>query len=426
MLKIPEITKINSFEIPSYKSLNLQNGVPVHFLYGAFPDVIKMDIVFLAGRVTEDKRAVSKATGILIKDGVPNKTSAQIAEELDYYGATLSSTSSMDTITLSLYCLKKYFGDIWSILMDILTKPEFPDSELMKYKSREIEKLKVELTKNDVVAYRSFTENIFGERHPYGYNTLADDYKALVKEDLVNHFQKYVNLSNCKIFLTGNVSDHIIDTIDTTLGEISISSSSKRDYPTPESTFGKYYFHNDRPYQSSIIIGRRLFSRSNSDYPAMFLLNTILGGYFGSRLIQNIRENKGYTYGIYSSIDMLMNDGYFSISTDVGNEYIEKTLVEIYKEIDSLKNKLVGNGELELVKNYIFGNMLSLTNGNLNSINLIRKIEVLDLDKDYFSVFLQDISNTNSRDLLDVANKYLNEEDFTQIIVGNSDAYNNN
>ncbi len=417
-MEAPVITKIEKFEVPDYSSIILDNGVPVHFLNSDSPDIIKMDIVFYSGRTNEDKRAVSKAVGALIKDGVPDKTSSQIAEELDYYGATLVSASGMDTTSVSLYCLRKYFDNIWALVVEILTNSQFLEEELQKYKSIGLEKLKIELTKNDVIAYRNFTEKIFGENHPYGYNTMPQDYNNLKREDLLDYYKKNIQIDNCKIFLTGNVTDEIIGTINSTIGSISGNTYDKKPYQEPIITTGNYTYQNNRPYQTAIRIGRRLFDRTNPDYPSFYLLNTILGGYFGSRLSQNIREDKGYTYGIYSGADMLMNDGYFSISTDVGNEHLENTLLEIYKEIDILKNNPVGVEELELVKNYIFGNMLSLVNGNMNSINLVRRIEMFGLGKNYFSDFLNEIGHTDSAKLIQIANKYLNVEDFTRITVG--------
>ena len=161
-----------------------------------------------------------------------------------------------------------------------------------------------------------------------------------------------------------------------------------------------------------------MFNRHHPDYPAMYLLNTVLGGYFGARLSNNIREDKGYTYGIYSAMDMLRRDGYFVISTDVGNEYLEKTIFEINKELDILRNQLIGEDELKLVKNYIKGYMLSMINGNINTLSLIKTIELSNLGRDYFTNFVDKISGTTSEDLIKIANKHLPSDEITEVLVG--------
>ncbi len=421
-IEIPAVHQVSIFKIPEYKTIILDNGIPVHILQAPEPDVVRMDVVFDAGRIHENGRAIAKTTSVLLREGTKKMTSARIAKSLDFFGASLTSDASMDTATVQVHCMGKYFEEVLTILDDILKNPSFPDDELSKFKIRILEKLEVELSKNEVLAYRHFTEKIFGAGHPYGYNTMPEDYKAIRTNQLVEHHKKNYTANKCKIFITGNIDENKIKLINKTLGYIDKTPvvDSKIEYKKPIESVGVSKYNTERIHQTAIRIGRKLFSRNHKDYAGMYLLNTILGGYFGSRLSSNIREDKGYTYGIYSTIDMMIKDGYFMISTDVGSQYLEDTLSEIYKEIDILKTEKIDEEELQLVKNYIKGNFLSLINGNLNSLNIIKTVELAGLDKSFYTDFVDEISNMNADHLMALANKYLNKEDFVEIQVGDT------
>ncbi len=419
-LETPIVHHIKTFELPRYTEVNLSNGIPVFVLQSPQPDVVRMDIVFEAGRFYEKGRAVAKTTSILLREGTSGMNSADIAKKLDYYGASLTTDASMDTAIVQIHCMGKYFADILKILDDVLKYPTFPEDELAKFKGRILEKLKVELSKNEVLAYRHFTEKLFGEDHPYGYNTMPKDYELIERKQLLQHYQSNFTADKCKIFITGNIDEHKMKLIDSTLGQINTVSDKKGiiEHKVNAPLVGITKYDSDRMHQTSIRIGRKLFNRTHQDYAGMYLLNTVFGGYFGSRLSANIREDKGYTYGIYSSIDMMLRDGYFMISTDVGSDYLAETIKEIYKEINILKTKKIDRKELQLVKNYIKGNFLSLINGNLNSLNIIKTVELAGLEKGFYTDFVDEITNTNADRILELANKYFNKKEFVEIQVG--------
>ena len=419
MIIKPEINKIKTVDFPAYHKISLSNGIEVSMLKVATPDIIKMDIVVNAGRYYEKDKAVAKATVNLINEGTVNMSSKEIAEKIDYYGATLNTGTNMDTSELQLFCLAKYFDDIIPLIHDILTQASFPTDEIEKYKKRNIEKLKIELSKNEVLSYRYFTEKLYGKNHPYGYNTEIRDYQRITKAQLVSHYEKFYGAENIKIFITGNIDNDKIKTLDKYLGSIKRKNNTITEIKkfNKANETGKYRYSGKGEYQTALKIGRTLFNRSHPDYPAIYLLNTVLGGYFGSRLNTNLRENKGYTYGIYSSLDMMRHDGYFMIATEVGKHHTQATINEIYKEMSALQNNLIPENELELVKNYIKGNFLSLINGQLNTIKLIKTIETANLKSEFLTDFIDKIDNITAIELKATAKKYLNAEDMTEVLV---------
>ncbi len=419
----PEIHEIEKFVLPSYERRSLDNGIPIYVLHSSEPDIFKLEIIFKAGRYYESEKAVAKITAGLLKEGSLNFSSAEIARRIDFLGASVVTGSGMDYAFIQAHFLGKYFSELIDIISEFTFHPVFDERELSKFKNRQIERLKVELSKNEVLAYRYLTEHIYGKDHPYGYSTDIQDYNFVTRQKVLDHYTKYYNSDQCTIFITGNLSDERYRVINDTLGLMKKSGFSISDsiYKSNIPQTGKFVYENDRMFQSSIRLGKKIFNRHHSDYPALYLLNTILGGYFGARLSSNIREDKGYTYGIYSALEMMEQDGYFLISTDVGNEYVEQTLIEIYKELKTLRDKKVSNKELKLVKNYIKGYMLSAINGNFNTLNLIKIIELAELRSDYFTKFIDKISSFTSADLIETANKYLIEDDMTVVLVGSNE-----
>ena len=415
----PEIKQIEKIDFPSYEKIALSNNIEVSMLKAPSPDIIKMDIVLDAGRYYEKAKAVAKTTANLINDGTRTMTSKQIAEKIDYYGATLNMGANMDTAEIHLYCLSKYFDRLLPLVRDILTLATFPEDELEKYKKRNIEKLNIELSKNEVLSYRYFTEKLFGFDHPYGYNTEVEDYQNIRREQLLSHYNEYYGAGNMKIFITGNLDDQKLRILDTYLGSLNKNASKTAfDIKYDKNTgTGQYVFEGKGEYQAAIKIGRPMFTREHPDYPAMYVLNTIVGGYFGSRLNANIRESKGFTYGIYSSLDMMRHDGYFMIATEVGRQYTQDTLAEIYKELEVLQNEPVSEDELQLVKNYIKGNFLSMINGHINTIRLIKTIETAGLGKDFFNTFIEKIDSITPARLLEAAKKYFAFDSLTGVLV---------
>lgn len=419
----PEIHEIEKFVLPSYERRSLDNGIPIYVLHSSEPDIFKLEIIFKAGRFYESEKAVAKITAGLLKEGSLNFSSAEIARRIDFLGASVVTGSGMDYAFIQAHFLGKYFNELIDIISEFTFHPVFDERELSKFKNRQTERLKVELSKNEVLAYRYLTEHIYGKDHPYGYSTDIQDYNFVTRQQVLDHYTKYYNSDQCTIFITGNLSDVRYKVINDTFGLMKKSGFSLSDniYKTNIPQTGKFVYENDRMFQSSIRVGKKIFNRHHPDYPALYLLNTILGGYFGARLSSNIREDKGYTYGIYSALEMMEQDGYFLISTDVGNEYVEQTLIEIYKELKALRDKKVSNKELKLVKNYIKGYMLSAINGNFNTLNLIKIIELAELRSDYFTKFIDKISSFTPADLIETANKYLIEDDMTVVLVGSNE-----
>ncbi len=415
----PPIKDIVSLTLPHPVLHHLDNGVVVYESKMGTQEILKLEIVFFAGRPFEDKKLISRPTSRLLKEGTLHRKSAEIAEIVDFYGGTLSMPYNLDTSNIVLYSLNKYFERLLPLIAEIITEPAFAEEELRIFKENSKQSLQVDLTKNDVVAYREITELIFGSDHPYGYNSFPESYANIHREDILRHFKKNYDLSNCIIFISGKTDNAVLDLLNKYLGQIKTNNTRRivnLDYALNPPKVVKYERSNT--VQTAIRIGRRMFNKTHKDFKGFYMLNTILGGYFGSRLMMNIREEKGYTYNIYSSLDSMLYDGYFNLATEVGNEFVEKTLAEIYIEFERLKTELVGDEELEMVRNYLMGTMMGMLDGPFNIAEVVKTMTIENLEYEDFNDLVNTITTISPEQLRDLARKYLNKEEMFQVTVG--------
>ena len=415
---MPNIRDVENLKVPPPEVWFMSNGIPVYEVDLGTQEIVKLELAFYAGRPFERKKLAARSTPSLLKEGTKNYSSAAIAEIMDFYGASLSTPFHMDTSNVLLYSLSKHFEKVLPILAEVISVPSFPQKELDNFIQRNQQRLQVELTKNDVLAYRKFTELIFGEEHPYGYNSFPETYAAITRDDVKAHFEENFTTGNCTIFLSGKISPQIRELVDKHLGRVILPGPKRTaHFQAPSSLPQNIRLENGDKSQRAIRIGCRSFNRQHEDYNAMYVLNTILGGYFGSRLMANIREEKGYTYSIYSSNESMLYDGYFNISSEVGNEFVEDTVKQIYLEMDKLKTELVEEEELSMVKNYLLGSFLTNLDGPFNIIEVVKTFILEGMPISTFEDMAHDIRNITPEHIMNMAKKYLNKENLWEIIV---------
>lgn len=415
----------NSFDlsIKNVSELDLSNGLKIIELNSGTQEIIKLELVLKAGRVNEKKVAAAKAAIRLLREGSSDYTASDLANKFDFYGASVRLSTGMEYSSVSLVCMTRFFNDIFPIWLNMLLSPIYDLSEVEKYIQIESQKLTNQLSKNDVTSYRVFTEKLFTSEHPYGYNTEPEDILNLKKQDIQKYYDEEINFERGFVFLSGHYPESIRQKIIKSFEAISKpSSQGEVKYFDPQQAIGLLNINTDNELQASIKIGKLLFNRKHEDYNAFSFMNTILGGYFGSRLMKNIREEKGYTYGIYSLVESWNHGGFFYISADVGKDLTEPTQVEIMKEINILKNELVDEEELSMVKNYLMGQSLNLIDGPFATSQLIKSLYTKNLDIEDFHNHIKSIKDMNAKKVQKMAEKYLNENSLLTVLVGGYNA----
>jgi len=419
----PPIHPVTSLDLPEPAVHKLDNGVLLYVLDFPGQEILKIEAVFRAGRSCEVKRLTSRTTARLLREGTSLKKSAEIAEFFDFYGASVSIPSNLDTANIILYTLSRYAPDVIPAFAEVIRDPVFPDEELATYQRTGIQELSVELEKVETVAYRKVTELIFGENHPYGYNSVENDYLALQRTDLQAFYANWYRPDNCFIVASGCVDDKVIAALNRHLGTDWNVSAIGMGMPVvshaeSEEKPSKIHISHPGSLQTAIKVGRRAFGRNHPDYDGLYVLNTVLGGYFGSRLMTSIREKKGFTYNIYSTLDAYVNDGCFYIATEVNTENTASAVRAILAEMKKLREKPVGNEELGMVRNYLLGMLLNGLDGPLNVSDIIRGLLAEELPLSVFSRLVNKINTITPAEIQQLACKYLNPDDFWIVTVG--------
>jgi zinc protease len=398
----------------------LDNGVPVYSIDAGAEEVMMLEFVFYAGNWYEEKNIVAATTNFLLKNGTKNKTAFAINEHFEFYGAYLNRNCYNETATLSLHTLSKHLPELLPVVAEILTESVFPEEELAIYKQNQKQRLEVNLKKCDFVANRLIDEYVFGFDHPYGKYTSTIDYNKLQKEELVQFYQQYYSKGKCILFVAGKVPSNIQEQLNKFFGSLPFNQSSitEKQFDFSRATEKKYKIINDENgVQGAIRLARPFPSRHHPDFQKVMLLNNIFGGFFGSRLMSNIREDKGYTYGIHSYIQNHIHDSAWMVSTEAGRDVCDATIAEVYKEMEILKSELIEEEELHLVKNYMIGSLLGDLDGPFQIIARWKSYILNGLSEDYFYNSIRTIKTVSAEELREMAKKYLNPEEFYELVV---------
>ena len=414
----PALITQEKINIPPAQSDRLGNGTPVYIVRSGAQEVVKIELLFSAGQAAASRALLSTAANDLLDEGTKNRSAAELAEGLDYYGAYLQTESGPDWATVSLYTLNKFTRETLPYLLDILSAPSYPDEELSIYRRQGKQRLSVSLNKVDVLARRAFIRSLYGENHPYGRLTMPEDYDRLDGETLRSFHQRHYLNGLKAVFIAGLPSEKTVEKIIGDLDAAGLNAGditeSKAELPAPS----RQLVEKADALQSAIRLGRRLFNRSHPDYLPFTVLNTVLGGYFGSRLMTNIREDKGYTYGIGSGLVSNLSDGYFFISTEVGAEVREAALAEIYAELKKLREELIPADELTLVKNYMLGSFQRSLDGAFALSERYKMLCTNGLDRSYLEKYPERLMHIQPEVLKMCAEKYLQDSDLTQVVAG--------
>jgi len=418
----PIIDAVNfHLELKPYEKFTLDNGVPGYAINAGAEDVMMVEMVFFAGNSFEEKSVVAAATNFLLKNGTSKKKAFQINEHFEYYGSFLNRACYNETSTLTLHCLNKHIGELLPVVEELITDSIFPEEELAIFKQNQKQRLSVSLKKSEFVAGRLIDSYIYGEKHPYGKYSSHAEYDALNRDELITYYDKYYRHGNCIIFTAGKLPAGLIDLLNKHFGKLPFGNNFQKplyQISSAKKPGEKFRITNDENgVQGSIRIAREFPNRHHPDFLKVMVLNNIFGGYFGSRLMSNIREDKGYTYGIHSFLQDHIQQSGWLVSTEAGKDVCEAAIGEVYKEMKRLQDEPVGEDEMQLVRNYMMGSILGDLDGPFHIIARWKNYVLNELDGDYFYNAINTIRTVSPDELQQLAKKYLNPEEFYELVV---------
>lgn len=418
----PEIRVLSSLAIQSPERFTLPNGVPVNLIQTGDNEVVRIDVVIGGGRWHQQYPLQALFTNRMLREGTNTYTASQIAEKLDYYGAWLELSNSSCHSFVTLYSLTKYLPQTLKILSSLLKEPLFSEKELEVVVNNNLQQFKVNTSKVDFLAHRALVSHLYGGQHPCGRLVQEKDYKCLSTNLLRSFYDEHYHSKNCVFFLSGKVSNECMKLIEEYFGNSPFGMTSHslihKNY-IPQPSKEKHIFI-ERPdaQQSAVRMGMLSLDCLHPDFLDLRVLITLLGGYFGSRLMANIRERKGYTYNISANILSYPERGVLVINAETTNEYVKSLIQEVYVEIERLQNDLVSPEELSIVRNYMIGDMCRSYESAFSLSEAWIFFHTSGVGENYFSNALTSIKEITPERIRSLAECYLCKETLKEVVSG--------
>lgn len=418
----PPVRPMNRPDLARPERRMMKNGMMLNILNVGDEDVVRVDILIGAGSWHQTQPLQAMFANRMLREGTDSMNTAQIAERLDFYGAYLELSSTVNYGFITLYSLNKYFEQTWAVVTDILLHPTFPEKELAVVSEVNKQRFWVNSTKVEVIARKNFNRSLFGPRHPLGRYAVESDYDRLSSPTLRDFYRRYYHSGNSTVYVSGKVTPAITACIERTLGAAPWGSGEE--IPTlphceaQPMNGGRVFVEKEDALQSSLKMGGFLMDALHPDFLKTRVLVTILGGYFGSRLMTNIREEKGYTYGIGAGIATYPGNGVLVVSTEADNRYVDAIVREVYTEMERLCNDLVPQAELDMVKNYMLGEWCRTYEGPFSLAEAWIYVQTAGVDDEYIFRSAEAVKTVTSEEIRHLAQTYFCKENLIEVVAG--------
>lgn len=418
----PDVKQIGQLHFLEPEVWNLSNGIPVWGLNAGSQELVKIDLIFEAGTWFQPMNLVAGLCNAFLNQGTKYYTAQEIAEAFDYRGAYLQLSADQHFATVSVLTLNRYIDAVLEVTASVVQEASFPSKEIDAQLGKKKQHFLIENNKVKTLAQKRFSQVLFGMEHPYSNSNQFSDFDQINSKVLSDFHQQFYHPANCRILLAGKYNGSVVEALEKFFGASrwplmheklsfhhNLSNEQEREF----------FVEKKDALQSALRLGSLVPNREHPDFHGLNVLSTILGGYFGSRLMTNIREEKGYTYGIGSAVYTMPQAAYFTISTEVGSEVTQAALDEIYFEMHRLGHELVPVGELEVVKNYMMGELLRSFDGVFAMSSSLRTLIEVGLGYQHYRDLSETIRLIKPVELRSLAQKYFKRENIYQVVAGN-------
>jgi len=415
----PHLNELVAPTLLPHQREELSNGVEVIYLNDPRQEIFKMDVIFPAGTYYQPQPIVASTMLNLLNEGTRYHTSAEIAELFDFHGAYVEYNCGLHQSELSLIALQKYASQTIRQVAEMVQASTFPEKELAIYLRNRKQEHLINLEKTTYLASQEFRRAFFGEQHPYANYFTVSDFDTIQRDVIEQFYRERIHATGCRILVSGKVDGQVLQEIHRHFSTLPPTALPPEPHFTPSpSSPQRYHVPKTDAVQASIRMGMSGVHLLDEDYAHFQLLNMVLGGYFGSRLMSNIREEKGYTYSIHSFNVSLKQAAYWNVATDVNTDQVEATLTEIHKEISRLREELIPDEELNLVKNYFHGELLRELDGVFSQADALKHKLHYGIDNTFYLKIMKRIKTCTPEKLLQAAQKYFLPEKMYTIVVG--------
>jgi len=394
------------------------NGIEICYVSGGSAPLLKIELIYHAGSKYQTQPLVASLAFDILKDGSKKLNGKDFKEAINALGVYYGFEISKDFGTLSFYVLERNLKALLDFIKDLITEPNLPEEEFNRLKVKQKNDFLIDSEKTSFLARQRFAEVLFNESE-YGKVAHLDDFEKVGYNLSADFINDYIVDSPFKLLVAGCVSDGSKSILNEFASSLKIEGdlySKKAVASKPK--VGLHFIEKDSE-QCTVLLGKIMPNKMHPEIHKISIANTLFGGYFGSRLMQNIREDKGWTYGIHSSILNYENETSLMISADVLKYKGDAVIQEVKKEIELLQSELVSDQELSVLKNYLKGKLLKSFDGAFEQIDRFFSIDSFGLDWGYYDCYIQELENITPEDLKNIANEFFKWEDFVMVKVGN-------
>lgn len=407
-----------SFDYPDY--ITLSNGVKLYVLNNGDQDVNRFEVIYRGGLFEEAKPLQSFALASMLIHGSDKYSSQEVAEILDFNGSQFNAINHDNFTHISLTSLNKNFKEVLPLFKSVLTLPSIPEREYDVLGTQVKSAYQTARQRVKYLAQMAGRRLYFGERHPFSHVICDEDVDNLTIDDIKSFHRKFYKPENSELIISGCVTEKEVSLIDEYFGQESNCGNTNDlvEYERCVTTERSTIVDKEGALQSSVYMIHEAIPRSHPDYIKLRILITALGGYFGSRLMQNIREDKGYTYGINAMLVGRRCGAKVVIISECDTAYTYLLIDEVKKEVKKLQDTLMDDEELEIVKNTMLSDLVKTLDSPFSMASCVSSNILYSTGEDYFNRQVADILNITATDLRNVANKYLDVNKFYIAIAG--------
>ncbi len=410
----PELKQIDSID---FVAPEIRTEFPIpFFVQKQVPNATsRIELYFNAGSTNGKIGLASLVSGLLLS-GTDKMNSTEIHTELDNLGGFHDISLGHESVVVSLYGLNDKLAELLVLFCQSISAVTFSESEIQELKEDRKQKLRINMQKVSFLAQREFSKNLFANSQ-YGRVINEDNYDSITRKEIIDFHKAFYLSGLFKVVLIGSFQEETIVYMEDLL--IPFVNNLALEYNQNLQNIPRV-FHTEKEgaLQTAIRVGRILFNRKKEDFVDFTILNTILGDYFGSRLMSNLREDKGFTYGVGSMLSEFHETGYFLIATEVGKEHKDAAIAEIRAEIEKLNQELIPADELDLVRNYLLGQLLKSADGPYAMTDLYVGVQAFGLDISFYDNYIKKIHEITPEKLLLLAKTYLDWGQMTIVSAG--------
>jgi len=420
---VPELSAERAVTWPKRTKSRLSNGLEIILAEAHSIPKFHGELFFRSGNAAVADRApgLAEMTASVVRTGTAKRASRQIEEDLRRIGADLSSSAGADTSAISFAGLSEFAEPLLSLVNELAREAVFPEAEFERERRQKLEEVKLERTQPAFLASEQLRKTLFGA-HPYARVSPSEEQvAAYTRQGLQSVYREFYTPENALLLLVGDFdSREMLKTAEAVFRGWTGEKPETKTAAAPANPRGRrvYLIHVPGAVQTQLLAGCRAITRKHPDWVKLGLTNSLYGGAFNSRLVMNIREDKGYTYSPRSGVNALRQHGYFSISAAVRNEVVAASLTEIFYELDKLRSVPVPEAELADAQNYqsgVFSMGLATQNGLLSQLSTVALNELPD---DYLETYRAKVRALTPEDLLATARKYLDSANMQIVVVG--------